>query len=114
MASVSLAPGVISDMRFYVLGLGPVGCLLAHNLRSVLPRTHAVTLIQKTAKQAWTPKNATATITVENQGVRQSTDGFDIEVFDRYSGPGGGVRSNPQLSREESAVFNQDLRTEPI
>src|SRR6267154_3694313 len=104
-------------MRFYVLGLGPVGCLLAHNLRSVLPRTHPVTLIHKTAKQAWTPKNAAATITVENKGVRQSTNGFDIEVFDKYSGTGGGVRFNPQLSREESAVFtpsDQDLRTEPI
>lgn len=104
-------------MRFYVLGLGPIGCLLAHNLRSVLPRAHPITLIYKTAKQAWTPKNAAAKITVENQGVRQSTDGFDIEVLDKYSGTGGGVRFNPQLSREESAVFtpsDEDLRTEPI
>ncbi|KAG1813314.1 ketopantoate reductase PanE/ApbA C terminal-domain-containing protein [Suillus subaureus] len=116
----SLAPeelNSISDMRFYVLGLGPIGCLLAHNLRSVLPRTHPVTLIQKTAKQAWTPQNAAAKITVENQGVRQSTDGFDIEVFDKHSGSGGGVRFNPKLSREESAGFTPsdgDLRTEPI
>ena len=104
-------------MRFYVLGLGPIGCLLAHNLRSVLPRTHPITLVYKTAKQAWTPKNAAAKITIENQGVRQSTDGFDIEVLDKYSGTGGGVRFNPQLSRQESAVFapsDEDLRTEPI
>ncbi|KAG2076898.1 2-dehydropantoate 2-reductase [Suillus decipiens] len=107
----------IGDMRFYVLGLGPIGCLLAHNLRSVLPRTHPVTLIQKTAKQAWTPQNAAAKITVENQGIQQSTGGFDIEVFDKHSGSGGGVRFNPTLSREESAGFTPsdgDLRTEPI
>ncbi|KAG1783529.1 ketopantoate reductase PanE/ApbA C terminal-domain-containing protein [Suillus placidus] len=116
----SLAPeelNSISDMRFHVLGLGPIGCLLAHNLRSVLPRTHPVTLIQKTAKQAWTPQNAAAKITVENQGVRQSTDAFDIEVFDKHSGSGGGVRFNPKLSREQSAGFTPsdgDLRTEPI
>ncbi|KAG1864730.1 ketopantoate reductase PanE/ApbA C terminal-domain-containing protein [Suillus subalutaceus] len=76
-----------------------------------------VTLIQKTAKQAWTPQNAAAKITVENQGIRQSTDGFDIEVFDKHSGSGGGVRFNPKLSREESAGFTPsdgDLRTEPI
>lgn len=107
----------IGDMRFYVLGLGPIGCLLAHNLRSVLPRTHPVTLIQKTAKQAWMPQNAAAKITVENQGIQQSTGGFDIEVFDKHSGSGGGVRFNPTLSREESAGFTPsdgDLRTEPI
>lgn len=116
----SLAPedlNSISDMRFYVLGLGPIGCLLAHNLRSVLPRIHPVTLIQKTARQAWTPQNAAAKITVETQGVRQSTEDFDIEVFDKYSTSGGGVRFNPKLTREESAEFTpseEDLRTEPI
>ncbi|KAG1828085.1 ketopantoate reductase PanE/ApbA C terminal-domain-containing protein [Suillus variegatus] len=116
----SLAPEELNstnNMRFYVLGLGPIGCLLAHNLRSVLPRTHPVTLIQKTAKQAWTPQNAAAKITIENQGIRQSTDGFDVEVFDKHSGAGGGVRFNPKLSKEQSAGFtpsHEDLRTEPI
>lgn len=119
-AAVELPVGTttnISNMRFYVLGLGPIGCLLAHNLRSVLPRAHPITLIYKSARQAWTPKNAAATITIENQGVRQSTDGYDIEVFDKYSGTGGGIRFNSQLSREESAAFtpsDEDLRIEPI
>ena len=35
-------------MHYHVLGLGPVGCLLAHNLRRILPSTHAISLIHKT------------------------------------------------------------------
>lgn len=38
-------------MRIHVLGLGPIGCLLAHNLRRVLPAQHNITLIHKSPEE---------------------------------------------------------------
>ncbi|KAH7886099.1 ketopantoate reductase PanE/ApbA C terminal-domain-containing protein [Phlebopus sp. FC_14] len=106
-----------SDMRFYVLGIGPIGSLLAYHLRATLPRTHPITLVHKTAKQAWTAVNLAPGISVENQGIVQTCDGFDIEIFDRGDHSGTGVPFDPAFSKQEvvkhSSPF-QSVRTEPI
>ena len=59
-------------MHFHVLGLGPVGCLLAHNLRRILPSTHDITLILK--KHPTLPgKNF---IKVDTFGATTTSDGY--------------------------------------
>ncbi|KAF8203946.1 ketopantoate reductase-like protein [Pholiota molesta] len=68
-------------MRIHVLGLGPIGCLLAHNLRRVLPAQHNITLIHKSAeeRQKIIKKGA---LWVDRKGVPESSSAqaFSHEV----------------------------------
>ncbi|KAH7916413.1 ketopantoate reductase PanE/ApbA C terminal-domain-containing protein [Hygrophoropsis aurantiaca] len=102
-----------SDMRFYILGIGPIGSLVAHNLRTVLPRTHPVTLIHKNMRQAMALKELGGTITVENQGILRSSDGFDAEVFSPGSNFGTGLAHDPNSSTSSSPP-PEDIRSDPI
>ena len=61
-------------MHYHVLGLGPVGCLLAHNLRRILPSTYNITLIHKPSLKPALPENDT--ITVDIFGAKTTSDGF--------------------------------------
>ncbi|KAH7927279.1 2-dehydropantoate 2-reductase [Leucogyrophana mollusca] len=103
----------VNEMRFYVLGIGPIGSLIAHNLRTVLPRTHPVTLVHKTARQAMAAKELGGTITVETQGVRQTSDGYDAEVFPRGSNVGMGLTHDLDNDATDLPV-QEDIRSEPI
>jgi 2-dehydropantoate 2-reductase len=64
-------------MHFHVLGLGPVGCLLAHNLRRILPSIHDITLILKTCP-AFPGKHC---IKVDTFGATTTSDGYILERF---------------------------------
>ena len=64
-------------MHFHVLGLGPVGCLLAHNLRRILPSTHEISLILKT-RPALPVKHF---IKVDTFGATTTSDGYLAEGF---------------------------------
>lgn len=64
-------------MHFHVLGLGPVGCLLAHNLRRILPYTHDISLILKT-RPAFPRKHF---IKVDTFGATTTSDGYLVEEF---------------------------------
>jgi len=64
-------------MHFHVLGLGPVGCLLAHNLRRILPPTYDISLILKTL-----PASSEKTfIKVDTFGATTTSDGYLSEEF---------------------------------
>ena len=64
-------------MHYHVLGLGSVGCLLAHNLRRILPHTHNITLIHKRPL----PRPEKCTIKVNTCGTATTSDGFISEEF---------------------------------
>jgi len=68
-------------MHYHVLGLGPVGCLLAHNLRRVLPSTHGISLIHKTRlnELALLEKGS---IQVDTYGAVTTSGGFLSETFE--------------------------------
>ena len=69
-------------MRFHILGLGPIGNLVAHHLRSVLPRNHEITLIHRTRRLARKERQNEGEIRIENCGVISTSTGYDSEVFD--------------------------------
>ncbi|KAG6890006.1 hypothetical protein C0995_012966 [Termitomyces sp. Mi166 len=69
-------------MRLHILGLGPVGNLLAFHLRRALPSHHTITLIHKTQSQANTSLSHGGIIQIENQGVVTTARGFGSEVFE--------------------------------
>lgn len=69
-------------MRFHILGLGPIGSLLSHHLRRVLPQTHTITLIHKTQSQAQKAIDNGGVIRVENHGLVVPALGFESEIFE--------------------------------
>ena len=99
-------------MRFYILGIGPIGSLLAHHLRAALPRARSVTLIHKSVSQARTAASLGGSISVENQGIVQTRDGYDMEVFEQgdYSGAGIPFDSRDDVERYLPS-FGENLRT---
>jgi 2-dehydropantoate 2-reductase len=104
-------------MRFYILGIGPIGSLLAHHLRAALPRVHSVTLIHKSVSQARTAASLGSAISVENQGVVQTSDGYDMEVFEQGDYSGAGIPFDSTLSRDEVKRHSpspESSRTDPI
>ena len=62
-------------MHFHVLGLGPVGTLLAHNLRRILPYTHDISLILKTLPTL----SEKPVIKVDTFGATTTSDGYLLE-----------------------------------
>lgn len=68
-------------MRFHVLGLGPIGSLLAHNLSRSIPRKPHITLIHKTAERAVAARYRGHKIRVETKGARIESTGYFDEVF---------------------------------
>ena len=81
----------ISSMHFHVLGLGPVGSLLAHNLRRILPYTHNVSLILKDPIPTSTEKHI---IKVDTFGSTTASEGYLLEGFENEEQRGGGRARN--------------------
>ncbi|KAH0838038.1 ketopantoate reductase PanE/ApbA C terminal-domain-containing protein [Lanmaoa asiatica] len=96
-------------MRFYILGIGPIGTLLAHHLRAALPRTHSITLIHKSVSQARTAASLGGAISVENQGIVQTCDGYDMEVFEQGDYSGAGIPFDSIHSRDEAKRYSPSL-----
>ncbi|KAG5342023.1 putative 2-dehydropantoate 2-reductase [Termitomyces sp. J132] len=69
-------------MRLHILGLGPVGNLVAFHLRRVLPSHHSITLIHKDQKQANTSLSHGGIIRIENEGIVATAHDFGSEVFE--------------------------------
>ncbi|KAG6817944.1 hypothetical protein H0H87_012412 [Tephrocybe sp. NHM501043] len=69
-------------MRFHVLGIGPIGSLVAFHLRRALPSRHSITLIHRTQSQANDALRLGGAIHVEHQGVVSTAEGFGSEVFE--------------------------------
>lgn len=104
-------------MRFYILGIGPVGSLLAHHVRGALSSVHSITLIHKSVSQARTAASLGGAVAVENQGIVQSHDGYDMEVFELGDYSGAGIPFDSTLSKDEVKRYSPSLqhpRTDPI
>ncbi|KAF9245803.1 ketopantoate reductase PanE/ApbA C terminal-domain-containing protein [Melanogaster broomeanus] len=104
-------------MRFYILGIGSIGSLLAYHLRSTIPRTHPITLIRKSVRQARVAANRGGAITVENHGIMQTCDEYDMEVFEQGDYTGAGIAIDSSLSQYEvkhHAPMPENLRTDSI
>ena len=71
-------------MRFHVLGIGPIGSLLAFHLRRAVPPAHIVTLVHKSQRQANNFNASGGAIRVELDGVALSEANFEGEVFEAY------------------------------
>ena len=71
-------------MRFHIIGIGPIGSLLAFNLRRNILPTHVVTLIHKSQRQANEFIENGGEIRVELGGVTLSENRFEGEVFEAY------------------------------
>lgn len=69
-------------MRFHIVGMGAIGSLVAHHLRTILPVGHNITLVSR-AKRLVTLQRRANIVRVENNGIVSSTTGFESEVFDR-------------------------------
>ncbi|KAJ3548597.1 hypothetical protein NMY22_g1198 [Coprinellus aureogranulatus] len=69
-------------MQFHVLGLGPIGSLLAHNLRRAIPRNPEIVLIHRNQEQALAAARRGDSLTVETNGVVTYSKGFRSEVFE--------------------------------
>lgn len=67
-----------SDMRFHVLGLGPIGQLVAFHLRRSLSPKHDISLMFKTAPLAKRARNLP--LHIEFEGVVNSVSGFQTET----------------------------------
>ena len=65
-------------MHFHVLGLGPVGCILAHNLRRVLPSSRDITLI---LRKHLLPPLQKCVIKVDTVGATTTSEGYLWEEF---------------------------------
>ncbi|KAJ8516122.1 hypothetical protein ONZ45_g6541 [Pleurotus djamor] len=66
-------------MHFHVLGIGPVGSLIAFHLRRSLPSNHAITLVYKSYTQSQDALKHGGQIAVESNGLLSSAKGFRRE-----------------------------------
>lgn len=80
-------------MHYHVLGLGPVGCLLAHNLRRILPHTHDISLIYKPPL----PLPERGSIKVDTFGSESTSDGFLFETFQNAKQQGNEAQNPKQI-----------------
>jgi 2-dehydropantoate 2-reductase len=69
-------------MRLHIVGLGPIGTLVAHHLRISLPREHKITLLHRSKQLAARERRDGGVIRIENNGVVTSSTGYHSEVFD--------------------------------
>ncbi|KIJ55453.1 hypothetical protein M422DRAFT_151989 [Sphaerobolus stellatus SS14] len=68
-------------MRIHVIGLGPIGSLVAFHLRRSLPRTIPITLVVKNPSRAREVRSLGG-IAIESSGATSTQRGFDLEIFD--------------------------------
>ena len=69
---------VPQDMRFHIVGLGPIGTLAAFHLRRAVPRSTPISLIHRKPLH---PQREENVLKVERDGVVSTEDGFDVEYF---------------------------------
>ncbi|GLB35874.1 putative ketopantoate reductase PanE/ApbA C terminal [Lyophyllum shimeji] len=86
-------------MRFHILGLGPIGSLVAYHLRRALPRDHSITLIHRTQSQANAALARGGAIHIEQQGVVTTAAGFRSEVFEGIDPSAKSPRSREETKK---------------
>lgn len=102
-------------MRFHVLGLSPLGLLIAYHLRAA---SRSVTLVHKTYRKAWVSHSRSkGELYMETRGVVQSCGGFQCEVVEKGEISGVGITFNPNLTRGQARNYVppvEDIHTRPI
>ena len=91
-------------MRFHIVGMGPIGSLVAHHLRLVLPHSHQISLIHRTNRLAEDARKDI--IRIEHDGVITSSTGYESEVFKKMEKAKPGVRGTrrPTINMKEEPV----------
>src|SRR5882762_6062210 len=84
-------------MRFHVLGLGPIGSLVAHHLRLVLPREHPITLVHRSKRLVTLQRRDGGEILTEVDGNFATSTGYDSEVFDQEELVRKGIKSRQEF-----------------
>lgn len=72
-------------MRFHVVGLGSIGCMVTFHLRRSLNVFHQVLAVHKHARDSETARKSGGAIKVEYQGVTLPAFGLKHEAFDTYT-----------------------------
>lgn len=68
-------------MRFHILGIGPIGSLVAFHLRRTLPTSVPVTLVVKSRSRARALRAADG-IAIETGGTSLVQKGYEVEIFE--------------------------------
>ncbi|KIM88675.1 hypothetical protein PILCRDRAFT_85227 [Piloderma croceum F 1598] len=84
-------------MRLHIVGLGPIGTLVAHHIRLSLPREHKITLIHKSKRLASRERVDGGVIRTECNGIVTSSTGYDLDVFDEEELMKTGSKSKQEL-----------------
>ncbi|TDL28133.1 hypothetical protein BD410DRAFT_739628 [Rickenella mellea] len=71
-------------MRFHVVGVGPIGSLVAFHMRRTLSPKHDVSLLLRTLALAKQNREPGWPIRIEYDGVISSASGFQIETMEQY------------------------------
>ncbi|KAI0315254.1 ketopantoate reductase PanE/ApbA C terminal-domain-containing protein [Amylostereum chailletii] len=90
-------------MRFHVLGLGPIGTLISHHLRLSLDQQHAVVHIHKNLQQLRKAMRTGSSVTIERDGVTQTSAGYRGEVYEALVQ----MRQDARTVREANATDAQ-------
>lgn len=69
-------------MHFHILGVGSIGCLLAHNLRRILPAGYSISLIHKGLRDQIRFLER-GSITIEHKGKEERSSDYEHEVFNQ-------------------------------
>jgi 2-dehydropantoate 2-reductase len=84
-------------MHTHILGLGSIGCLIAHHLRRAVHPKHVVTLIHSGEQRALEAEHI-GKVTVEHAGVSLTAEDFRHEVF---------PRTYPSTLEQRRALFRE-------
>ena len=97
-------------MHIHVLGLGAIGCLVAHHLRRALPSRHTITVLHRNLEKA---KAAGNSIIVEANGVAIAAEGFEHDV-NRIQYQSQPPHGQDTTNRRGVKVSTQPLNQVPI
>ena len=119
-------------MRFHVVGMGAIGCLVSFHLRRALDLAHSVTVIHKLPRQVEEAKRAGNSVKLEHSGVVLPANGFRNQCYNNSatepttprsaSSPGPARRSRtvlgprisqrrmPEASKSAPEVFFDGLK----
>jgi len=84
-------------MHFHILGVGSIGCLLAHNLRRILPAGYSISLIHKAIRDQIRFLER-GSITIEHKGEEERSSDYQHEIFNQIPSRMKEISKNLQLA----------------
>lgn len=100
-------------MRFHVVGLGSIGCMVAFHLRRSLNMTHEISAVHRLSKNSEMARKSGGAIKVEHQGVVLSALGLRHEAFETYTSDPlpAGVKAHKSTIRKATTIEAEFIDT---